>query len=122
LRPYLRGRVSTQNRWIASFTDAPDVLQFVNAKHAKELAFLGTSCPDHFIRTKIRPLFVPWAADASINALKLSRLTLRSPSIASNTAPIITPSLRPIARAARRQPHRRSDSRPGHVQLRQEQD
>jgi rhamnose utilization protein RhaD (predicted bifunctional aldolase and dehydrogenase)/NAD(P)-dependent dehydrogenase (short-subunit alcohol dehydrogenase family) len=58
--PYLRGRVSTQNRWIASFTDAPDVLQFVNSAHAKDLAFLGTSCPDHFIRTKIRPLFVPW--------------------------------------------------------------
>ena len=45
-------------------------LQFVNATHAKELAFLGTSCPDHFIRTKIRPLFVPWAADDSIDALK----------------------------------------------------
>jgi hypothetical protein len=45
--------------------DAPDVLQFVNSKHAKELAFLGTSCPDHFIRTKIRPLFVPWAAGGS---------------------------------------------------------
>ena len=60
--PFLRGRISAQNRWIASFTDAPDVLQFVNSAHAKELAFLGTSCPDHFIRTKIRPLFVPWAA------------------------------------------------------------
>jgi rhamnose utilization protein RhaD (predicted bifunctional aldolase and dehydrogenase) len=70
IAPYLRGRVSTQNRWISSFTDFPDVLQFVDAKHAKELAFLGTSCPDHFIRTKIRPLFIPWAADASINALK----------------------------------------------------
>ncbi len=58
IAPYLRGQVSTQNRWIASFSDAPDVLQFVNSKHAKELAFLGTSCPDHFIRTKIRPLFV----------------------------------------------------------------
>ncbi len=68
--PYLRGRVSTQNRWIASFSDAPDVLQFVNSAQAKELAFLGTSCPDHFIRTKIRPLFVPWAADEDVDALK----------------------------------------------------
>ncbi|HET7103930.1 MAG TPA: class II aldolase/adducin family protein, partial [Terracidiphilus sp.] len=68
--PYLRGRVSTQNRWISSFTDAPDVLQFVNSVHAKELAFLGTSCPDHFIRTKIRPLFVPWAAAAGMGELK----------------------------------------------------
>ncbi|MGA2219896.1 MAG: class II aldolase/adducin family protein, partial [Terracidiphilus sp.] len=70
IAPYLRGRVSTQNRWISSFTDAPDVLQFVCAKDAKDLAFLGTSCPDHFIRTKIRPLFIPWHADADIAALK----------------------------------------------------
>jgi NAD(P)-dependent dehydrogenase (short-subunit alcohol dehydrogenase family) len=68
--PYLRGRISAQNRWIASFNDADDVLQFVNSVHAKDLAFLGTSCPDHFIRTKIRPLFVPWAANADIAALK----------------------------------------------------
>jgi len=70
IAPYLRGRVSTQNRWIASFTDAPDVLQFVNSTHAQELAFLGTSCPDHFIRTKIRPLFVPWAESEDLDALK----------------------------------------------------
>jgi rhamnose utilization protein RhaD (predicted bifunctional aldolase and dehydrogenase)/NAD(P)-dependent dehydrogenase (short-subunit alcohol dehydrogenase family) len=70
IAPYLRGRVSTQNRWISSFTCAPDVLQFVNSVHAKELSFLGTSCPDHFIRTKIRPLFIPWAANADLAALK----------------------------------------------------
>ncbi|HTB97937.1 MAG TPA: bifunctional rhamnulose-1-phosphate aldolase/short-chain dehydrogenase [Terracidiphilus sp.] len=70
IAPYLRGRVSAQNRWVASFTDAPDVLQFVNSKNAKDLSFLGTSCPDHFIRTKIRPLFVPWAAGAGPDALK----------------------------------------------------
>ena len=74
IAPYLRGRVSTQNRWISSFTDAPDVLQFVNSAHARDLAFLGTSCPDHFIRTKIRPLFVPWAPNpdqaADLAALK----------------------------------------------------
>ncbi|MGA9669346.1 MAG: bifunctional rhamnulose-1-phosphate aldolase/short-chain dehydrogenase [Terracidiphilus sp.] len=70
IAPYLRGRVSTQNRWILSFTDAPDVLQFVSSKDAKDLSFLGTSCPDHFIRTKIRPLFIPWPASADIAALK----------------------------------------------------
>ena len=70
IAPYLRGRVSTQNRWIASFTDAPDVLNFVNSANAKDLAYLGTSCPDHFIRTKIRPLFIPWAAGADLAALK----------------------------------------------------
>jgi rhamnose utilization protein RhaD (predicted bifunctional aldolase and dehydrogenase)/NAD(P)-dependent dehydrogenase (short-subunit alcohol dehydrogenase family) len=70
IAPYLRGRISAQRRWIASFTDAPDVLQFVNSAHAHDLAFLGTSCPDHFIRTKIRPLFIPWAADEGLEALR----------------------------------------------------
>jgi len=46
------------------------VLQFINSAQGRELAFLGTSCPDHFIRTKIRPLFVPWPADAGIAELK----------------------------------------------------
>lgn len=68
--PHLRGRVSTQNRFIASFSDHPDVLQFVNSAYAEELAYMGTSCPDHFIRTKIRPMFVPWKKDGSINDLK----------------------------------------------------
>jgi rhamnose utilization protein RhaD (predicted bifunctional aldolase and dehydrogenase)/NAD(P)-dependent dehydrogenase (short-subunit alcohol dehydrogenase family) len=70
IAPYLRGRVSAQNRLIASFSDTPDVLQFVNAVHAQELAYLGTSCPDHFIRTKIRPMFVPWAKNDSVDDLK----------------------------------------------------
>ena len=70
IAPFLRGRISAQQRFIASFSDAPDVLQFVNSGQARELAFLGTSCPDHFIRTKIRPLFVPWAAGEDLNALR----------------------------------------------------
>jgi rhamnose utilization protein RhaD (predicted bifunctional aldolase and dehydrogenase)/NAD(P)-dependent dehydrogenase (short-subunit alcohol dehydrogenase family) len=68
--PFLRGRVSSQRRLIASFTDSEDVLQFANSAHAKDLAFLGTSCPDHFIRTKIRPMFVPWSADHTVADLK----------------------------------------------------
>jgi len=68
--PYLRGRVSGQQRWIANYSDAEDVLHFVNSAHAKDLAFLGTSCPDHFIRTKIRPMFVPWAGDLDVEVLK----------------------------------------------------
>jgi rhamnose utilization protein RhaD (predicted bifunctional aldolase and dehydrogenase)/NAD(P)-dependent dehydrogenase (short-subunit alcohol dehydrogenase family) len=70
IAPYLRGKVSTKNRWIANFSDAPDVLQFASSVHAKDLAFLGTSCPDHFIRTKIRPLFISWPAHADLAALK----------------------------------------------------
>lgn len=59
LLPFLRGRVSQRQRLIASYDDSPDVLKFVNSREAAALAHLGTSCPDHFIRTKIRPLFVP---------------------------------------------------------------
>ena len=70
IAPFLRGRISAQRRWISSFTDAPDVLQFINSVQGKELAFLGTSCPDHFIRTKIRPLFVCWEAGADLSVLK----------------------------------------------------
>jgi rhamnose utilization protein RhaD (predicted bifunctional aldolase and dehydrogenase)/NAD(P)-dependent dehydrogenase (short-subunit alcohol dehydrogenase family) len=68
--PFLRGRVSAQRKWIASFSDHEDVLRFVNSTHAKDLAFLGTSCPDHFIRTKIRPMFVPWADSDDVGTLK----------------------------------------------------
>jgi rhamnose utilization protein RhaD (predicted bifunctional aldolase and dehydrogenase)/NAD(P)-dependent dehydrogenase (short-subunit alcohol dehydrogenase family) len=60
LMPFLRGSVSSGQRMIGSFTDIPEVLEFINSHSAKELAYLGTSCPDHFIRTKIRPLFVGW--------------------------------------------------------------
>jgi rhamnose utilization protein RhaD (predicted bifunctional aldolase and dehydrogenase)/NAD(P)-dependent dehydrogenase (short-subunit alcohol dehydrogenase family) len=70
IAPFLRGRISAQQRFISNFNDAEDVLQFVDSVNAKELAFLGTSCPDHFIRTKIRPLFIPWAAGEDIEALK----------------------------------------------------
>jgi rhamnose utilization protein RhaD (predicted bifunctional aldolase and dehydrogenase)/NAD(P)-dependent dehydrogenase (short-subunit alcohol dehydrogenase family) len=60
IMPYLRGAVSRKQRWIGSFSDSPQVLAFVNSAQAEKLAHLGTSCPDHFIRTKIRPMFVKW--------------------------------------------------------------
>ena len=70
LLPFLRGRVSQQRRMIGSWTDAPEVLRFVDSHAAAALAHLGTSCPDHFIRTKIRPLFVPAAPADNAAALK----------------------------------------------------
>src|ERR1700749_2970271 len=60
LLPFLRGHVSNQQRMIGSFTDIPEILEFINSHSAAALELLGTSCPDHFIRTKIRPLFVEW--------------------------------------------------------------
>jgi rhamnose utilization protein RhaD (predicted bifunctional aldolase and dehydrogenase)/NAD(P)-dependent dehydrogenase (short-subunit alcohol dehydrogenase family) len=60
IMPYLRGAVSRKQRWIGSFSESPQVLEFVNSAQAEKLAHLGTSCPDHFIRTKIRPMFIKW--------------------------------------------------------------
>jgi rhamnose utilization protein RhaD (predicted bifunctional aldolase and dehydrogenase)/NAD(P)-dependent dehydrogenase (short-subunit alcohol dehydrogenase family) len=65
--PVLRGAVSRKQRWIGSFNNSEAVMTFVNSANAEALAHLGTSCPDHFIRTKIRPMFLKWdpTGDAS---------------------------------------------------------
>jgi len=60
IMPYLRGAVSRKQRWIGSYADSQQVLDFVNSESAEKLAHLGTSCPDHFIRTKIQPMFIKW--------------------------------------------------------------
>jgi rhamnulose-1-phosphate aldolase/alcohol dehydrogenase len=66
LMPLIRGLISKEQRKIAHFTDEPDVVEFVNSKALNELAPLGTSCPDHFLRTKIRPLILPHDADETM--------------------------------------------------------
>jgi rhamnulose-1-phosphate aldolase/alcohol dehydrogenase len=58
LLPWLRGQVSQQKRFIGTVQDDETILRFVNSKDAERLAELGTSCPDHFLRTKIKPLYV----------------------------------------------------------------
>jgi rhamnose utilization protein RhaD (predicted bifunctional aldolase and dehydrogenase) len=58
--PWLRGRVSAQQRMIGTVQEDATILRFVNSKDAARLAEMGTSCPDHFLRTKIKPLYVPW--------------------------------------------------------------
>ncbi len=65
LMPEIRGRISKQEMKAGHFTDAAEVLEFVNSKQLAELVPLGTSCPDHFLRTKIKPLIVPHNADAA---------------------------------------------------------
>jgi rhamnulose-1-phosphate aldolase/alcohol dehydrogenase len=59
LMPLIRGLICKEQMKIGHFTDAPEVLEFVNSKALPVLAPLGTSCPDHFLRTKIRPLILP---------------------------------------------------------------
>ncbi len=58
--PFLRGHVSSQRRFVATVQDDPKMLRFVNSVDGPRLADLGTSCPDHFLRTKIKPMFVKW--------------------------------------------------------------
>jgi len=58
--PWLRGQVSEQKRFIGTIQDDESILRFVNSADAARLAELGTSCPDHFLRTKIKPLYVDW--------------------------------------------------------------
>jgi rhamnose utilization protein RhaD (predicted bifunctional aldolase and dehydrogenase)/NAD(P)-dependent dehydrogenase (short-subunit alcohol dehydrogenase family) len=58
--PVLRGKLSSNRRVIAHYTDDEDALIFAGSIWSRELAALGTSCPDHFLRTKICPLFVQW--------------------------------------------------------------
>lgn len=72
LMPYIRGQISQDKRLIGNWNDSGDVMQFVNARDAAALAHLGTSCPDHFIRTKIRPLFVPAGEQDDLAAIKQS--------------------------------------------------
>ncbi|MFD0979578.1 bifunctional rhamnulose-1-phosphate aldolase/short-chain dehydrogenase [Tropicimonas aquimaris] len=58
LMPAIRGMVSGAQHMVGHFDDQPAVLEFVNAADMPTLAALGTSCPDHFLRTKICPLVV----------------------------------------------------------------
>ena len=74
LLPSLRGLVSQQNRFIGTVQYDDDILAFVDSHDAERLAELGTSCPDHFLRTKIKPLFVDWDPQTGDTAALLDRL------------------------------------------------
>lgn len=70
LAPVLRGFCSSQNRMIGHFTDDARVLEYINSNDLDRLAPLGTSCPDHFLRTKISPLVLNLAADEDLSDVK----------------------------------------------------
>ncbi len=67
LAPVLRGFCSSQTKMIGHFTDDDRVLQFINSNDLDKLAPMGTSCPDHFLRTKISPLVLELTADEDLN-------------------------------------------------------
>lgn len=71
--PYLRGAVSSNRRVIAHYDRSEDALTFASSEWASELCRMGTSCPDHFLRTRICPMFVPWKpALEDVNGLQES--------------------------------------------------
>ena len=67
LAPILRGFCSSQTKMIGYFTDDEKVLEFINSNDLGRLAPMGTSCPDHFLRTKIAPLILNVGADEDIS-------------------------------------------------------
>jgi len=67
LFPVLRGLASTDHRQVGHFTDSDVVLDFLAREKLASLAALGTSCPDHFLRTKVRPLVLDTPADAPVS-------------------------------------------------------
>ncbi|MEU7908653.1 bifunctional aldolase/short-chain dehydrogenase [Actinoplanes sp. NPDC049118] len=64
LLPIARGLASTDRAQVGHYTDSEVVLDFVGRERMPELAALGTSCPDHFLRTKVKPLVLDTAPDA----------------------------------------------------------
>jgi rhamnulose-1-phosphate aldolase/alcohol dehydrogenase len=76
LAPVLRGFCSSQTKMIGHFTDDDRVLQFINSNDLDRLAPLGTSCPDHFLRTKISPLVLPLNASGDLTDVAAIKATL----------------------------------------------
>ncbi|MBT4826206.1 MAG: bifunctional aldolase/short-chain dehydrogenase [Flavobacteriaceae bacterium] len=67
LMPVLRGLCSSENRMIGHFSDSDVVMDYINSNDLERLAPMGTSCPDHFLRTKIQPLVLPLDRDDDIS-------------------------------------------------------
>jgi len=70
LAPVIRGLASTDRAQVGHFTDDPAVLEFLAGREHARLAALGTSCPDHFLRTKVRPLVLDLPPTAPLGAVR----------------------------------------------------
>ena len=67
LAPIVRGVAASERPMVGAFSDAPLVLDFLSREAAPRLAAQGTSCPDHFLRTKVRPLYLDLPATATLD-------------------------------------------------------
>src|SRR5918992_628470 len=70
LFPLLRRLAATDRPPVGHYTDTPEVLDFVSRAEHPRLAALGTSCPDHFLRTKVRPMVLDLPPDAPLDAVR----------------------------------------------------
>ena len=120
--PYLRGAVSSNRRVIAHYDGGEDAIAFANAKWAESLCQMGTSCPDHFLRTRISPLYVPFdAATDALPALK-TRIARAAGAVSSGLRHLLQSACAPgFAGAARFESLGRRDSRARPLRLRQGQ-
>jgi rhamnulose-1-phosphate aldolase/alcohol dehydrogenase len=76
IAPVLRGLCSSKQHMIGHFTDDSRVLEFINSNDLDRLAPMGTSCPDHFLRTKISPLVLTLESNADLSDVKALKETL----------------------------------------------
>jgi rhamnulose-1-phosphate aldolase/alcohol dehydrogenase len=76
IAPVIRGLCSSKRTMVGHFTDEDRVVEFVNSKDLARLAALGTSCPDHFLRTKIRPLVLQLPENISLSDPAVARRAL----------------------------------------------
>ena len=76
LMPLLRGLCSSENRMIGHFTDSDTVMEYINSNDLERLAPMGTSCPDHFLRTKIQPLVLTLSPDEDVSDAEATKKKL----------------------------------------------
>lgn len=78
LMPLLRGLCSSENRMIGHFSDSDVVMEFINSHDLERLSPMGTSCPDHFLRTKIQPLVLQLGTDENVSSTETTLKKLES--------------------------------------------
>lgn len=78
LAPVLRGFCSSNQKMIGHFTDDERILEYINSNHLERLAPMGTSCPDHFLRTKISPLVLNLAPNEDLTDIAGVKEKLKS--------------------------------------------
>ena len=121
LAPVIRGLASTDKPQLGHFTDSAVVLEFTGSERLPELAALGTSCPDHFLRTKVRPMVLDLPPDGA--ARGRGRAAARAARGLPGGVPGLLRAVRHprLAADARRRPGDRAGAGRRHVQLRRRQ-